>query len=31
MKDQDGLIHITFGFMLDLHTGSMRNIRIRRN
>jgi TonB family protein len=31
MKDKDGLIHITFGFMLDLHTGSMRNIRIRRN
>ncbi len=30
LKDKDGLIHISFGFTLDVRSGSMRDIRIRR-
>ncbi len=31
MKDEDGLIHISFGFLLDLSTGGLRGLRIFRH
>jgi TonB family protein len=31
LKDEDGLIHLTFGFLLDVRSGKMRNIRIERD
>lgn len=30
LKDQDGLIHINFGLLLDLSTGRVRSFRIQR-
>ncbi|QDG54502.1 TonB family protein [Persicimonas caeni] len=30
LKDRDGIIHIRFGFLLDINTGEMRGLRIFR-
>lgn len=30
LKDRDGIIHIRFGFLLNIHTGEMRGLRIFR-